>query len=130
MPTKPTAPPSQDHPPTDFLPIPDVAARLGLSVRQTYRHIQAGEIPVVRMGRTVRVPASAFESWLGGRGHGEIMETVAQFLADFADSEAGTRLREHLARVEEHQAAQAGRFDQYVKGVTAAEARAFARRGY
>jgi excisionase family DNA binding protein len=42
----------------------EVAARLGLSRSKVYRMIECGELPSLRIGRSVRVPCKAFEDWL------------------------------------------------------------------
>jgi excisionase family DNA binding protein len=43
----------------DPLPIPEAARKLGVSVSTLRRRISAGEVPVVRLGRTVRVDMAA-----------------------------------------------------------------------
>lgn len=41
------------------LPVPDAAAELGVSERTLRRQIKAGEVPVIRIGRAVRVDMAA-----------------------------------------------------------------------
>ena len=45
----------------------EVAERLRLSRSKTYAAIQSGEIPSVRIGRSVRVPRAALERWVESR---------------------------------------------------------------
>lgn len=47
-----------------LLRIPEVAAELRLARSSVYQLIQSGELPVVRIGRAVRVPRSALENWI------------------------------------------------------------------
>jgi excisionase family DNA binding protein len=42
----------------------EVAERLRLSRSATYQLIASGQLPVLRIGRAVRVPASALEAWI------------------------------------------------------------------
>jgi excisionase family DNA binding protein len=42
----------------------EVAQTLGLSRSFTYQLIASGEIPSLRLGRAVRVPAEALRSWI------------------------------------------------------------------
>jgi excisionase family DNA binding protein len=45
---------------------PDAAEILGLSRNVVYDSVKRGELPVIRMGRTVRVPVPVLEKMLGG----------------------------------------------------------------
>lgn len=54
-----------------LLRIPEVAAELRLARSSVYQLIQTGELPVVRIGRAVRVPRSALESWVERRLNGQ-----------------------------------------------------------
>ena len=47
-----------------FYRIPEVAEMLTISRSALYVMIQAGDIPVVRFGRSVRISASALHAWL------------------------------------------------------------------
>lgn len=49
---------------TELLRVSEVAARLGLRRSRTYQLVDQGLIPAVRIGRSIRVPARAFEKWL------------------------------------------------------------------
>lgn len=52
---------------TTLLTVPQVAARLGISTRKTWRLISQGLIPVVRVGaRGTRVPDWAVEAYIAG----------------------------------------------------------------
>jgi excisionase family DNA binding protein len=42
----------------------DVAKLLGLGRSKVFAMLAAGELPVVRMGRSVRVPHAALERWV------------------------------------------------------------------
>lgn len=46
-----------------LLTIPEAAERLGLGRSKFYELIQAGEVPAVRIGRAVRVPAERLREW-------------------------------------------------------------------
>jgi excisionase family DNA binding protein len=48
----------------EYLKPQQVAARLQISSRMVYKLIEAGTIPVIRIGRVVRVPADALDRWL------------------------------------------------------------------
>ena len=45
----------------------EVASALGLGRSKTYQMLASGEIPVVRIGRSVRVPAEALKIWVKQR---------------------------------------------------------------
>jgi excisionase family DNA binding protein len=47
-----------------LLRIPEAAARLGLGRSTIYELIQAGDLPAVKIGRAVRVPASRLAAWV------------------------------------------------------------------
>ena len=47
--------------------VPDVVESLGLSRSEVYALIQRGEMPAVRIGRSVRVPAAALARWVEER---------------------------------------------------------------
>jgi excisionase family DNA binding protein len=42
----------------------DVAAALGVSRATAYELIASGKLPIVRIGRAVRVPRLALEEWI------------------------------------------------------------------
>ena len=50
-----------------LLRIPEVAAELRLGRSSVYQLIQAGELPVVRIGRAVRVSRADLEAWVDER---------------------------------------------------------------
>jgi excisionase family DNA binding protein len=47
-----------------LLTIPDCCARLNLGRSKIYQLINQGSLPVVRIGRAVRVDAKALEEWV------------------------------------------------------------------
>jgi excisionase family DNA binding protein len=49
------------------LTIPEVAKRLGISRTLAYEAARRGELPVIRIGKRVLVPAGALERLLEGR---------------------------------------------------------------
>jgi excisionase family DNA binding protein len=67
-PSKDPKPPSPGRDPLpslgDFLTVRAVADRLSVSTRAVYDWIRAGQIPVVRMGRTLRIPSAALKDWV------------------------------------------------------------------
>jgi excisionase family DNA binding protein len=54
-----------------LLRIDAAAERLAVSRATLYRMLQRGEIPTVRIGTAVRIPASALERWLAGQIAGQ-----------------------------------------------------------
>lgn len=58
-----------------LLTVPEAAELLRLSRNGTYELIARGEIPSIRLGRSIRVPRSALDAWLlsaAGRVSGEL----------------------------------------------------------
>lgn len=53
-----------------LLTMKDVAQRLGISLQRTYEMGRLGLLPVVRLGRQIRVEEGRLASWVesGGRG--------------------------------------------------------------
>ncbi len=47
-----------------LLRIPEVAKALGLGRTKIYELIDAGELPVIRVGRAVRVSVTAVQKWV------------------------------------------------------------------
>ncbi len=47
-----------------LLRVEEVAEALGIGRSKAYELITAGELPVVRLGRCVRVPAAAVRGWM------------------------------------------------------------------
>jgi excisionase family DNA binding protein len=54
-----------------LLRVEEVAEMLSLGRSKTYELIASGAIPVVRLGRCVRVPAPALRRWLETQYHSE-----------------------------------------------------------
>jgi excisionase family DNA binding protein len=47
-----------------LLKVPEAAELVGLGRSKLYELMQAGEIPVIRIGRGVRIPASGLREWV------------------------------------------------------------------
>lgn len=47
-----------------LLKAPEVAKLLGLGRSKVFAMVAAGELPVVRIGRSVRIPRQALERWI------------------------------------------------------------------
>jgi excisionase family DNA binding protein len=47
-----------------FVRASEIADELGLSPRRVYQLIREKQIPAVRMGRSIRIPRDAWDSWL------------------------------------------------------------------
>ena len=45
----------------------EVAESLGIARSKTYELMASGDLPTVRIGRSVRVPATALEEWIEAR---------------------------------------------------------------
>jgi len=50
--------------------VSEAARRLSLGRATAYRLVQTGELPSVRIGRAVRVPAQALDTWVATRTSG------------------------------------------------------------
>lgn len=61
---------AQDEQSRILLTVSEAARRLALGRATTYRLVQLGELPCVRIGRAVRVPAQALELWIATRTTG------------------------------------------------------------
>lgn len=57
-----------------LLTVPEAARRLALGRATAYRLVQTGDLPSVRIGRTVRVPAAALDTWVRARTTGGILD--------------------------------------------------------
>jgi excisionase family DNA binding protein len=57
---------SQNEAPTQrlLLRVPEVAKALGLGRTKVYELIAAGELPMIRLGRAVRVSVAALQKWV------------------------------------------------------------------
>jgi excisionase family DNA binding protein len=53
-----------------LLRITDVATTLGLGRTKVFALVKAGELPVVRVGRSIRVPREALREWIWQRIEG------------------------------------------------------------
>lgn len=51
----------------EWLKVPEVAAVLRIARSRAYELVAEGEIPSVRIGRSVRVSRRELEQWLDGR---------------------------------------------------------------
>ncbi len=50
-----------------LLRVPEAAERLGIGRTKMYEMIATGELPIIRIGRAVRVSASALQKWVEQR---------------------------------------------------------------
>jgi excisionase family DNA binding protein len=50
-----------------LLTVRDVEAQLQLGRTRTYELLRGGEIPVMRLGRALRVPRDALRNWIAGQ---------------------------------------------------------------
>ena len=50
-----------------YLRVRDVAKELGISRSRAYALVRAHRIPAIREGRSLRIPAAAFERWMEAR---------------------------------------------------------------
>ena len=55
-----------------LLRIPEAAKALGLGRTKIYELITAGELPVIRVGRAVRVSVSALQKWVEKQDHQQL----------------------------------------------------------
>ncbi len=53
-----------------LLRVTDVALVLGIGRTKVFALLAAGELPVVRLGRSVRIPREALERWVRERTEG------------------------------------------------------------
>jgi excisionase family DNA binding protein len=58
------------EPPAPLLTVKDVASLLKVSVRTLRRHIAAEALPVVRIGRSIRVKPEAVQAFVTEQGRG------------------------------------------------------------
>jgi excisionase family DNA binding protein len=56
-----------DEQPHEYLKVPEVAAVLRIARSRVYELVGEGEIPSVRIGRSVRVSRKELERWLEGQ---------------------------------------------------------------
>ncbi|WP_373048423.1 helix-turn-helix domain-containing protein [Vulgatibacter sp.] len=50
-----------------LLRVEEAAKRLGFGRSKVYEMAASGELPVVRFGRSVRIPAAELERWVAGK---------------------------------------------------------------
>jgi len=50
-----------------LLTIPDAVAMTGYSRSFLYEHIGKGDLPVVRIGRTIRIRTDQLRAWIAGQ---------------------------------------------------------------
>jgi len=55
---------------TELLTVKDVQARLKLGRTSVYSRIRRGELPSVRLGTAVRIPAEAHAAWIAAHTAG------------------------------------------------------------
>ena len=63
-----------DHPHPLLLRAEEVQQALGLGRSKIYEMMATGELPVVRIGRSVRVPAEALRHWVARQAANEASE--------------------------------------------------------
>ena len=76
---------------TRYLSATEAAERLGISLRTVRRRIADGSLPSVRIGGTVRIPASALEPPLPTAGPGAAREATALYASERDSREAYIR---------------------------------------
>lgn len=57
----------KDIPTDTFMTVPEIARALRVSRMTVYRLVEAGTLPSVRVGRSIRVPRSAYDAYLQSR---------------------------------------------------------------
>lgn len=53
-----------------LMTVPEAAKLLRIGRNHAYELVATGEIPAIRLGRTIRVPRHALEQWLEARAWG------------------------------------------------------------
>lgn len=66
-PYRPQLPPRAQNPARLLLDSREVATLLGLGRTKVFELMAAGELPVIRIGRSVRVPREALVTWIARR---------------------------------------------------------------
>lgn len=93
-----------------LLTVREVAERLRLHPITVRRHIKAGRIRAVRIGRAVRVPEAELRKFGGGSGQPRIIgEEVATYRAKSPEKLAFERRRREMTPEQWEQAREAGR---------------------
>ena len=57
---------------TLLVKIPEAARALSLGRSMLYRLVGSGEIPIVRIGGAVRIPADGLRAWVAAQNSGEV----------------------------------------------------------
>jgi excisionase family DNA binding protein len=66
---------SQEKVMAEVMSARELAALLGLTENTVYKKVRRGEIPAVRIGRSIRFPRKQMEDWLQSQTRAEIKPT-------------------------------------------------------
>jgi excisionase family DNA binding protein len=66
----------------------EVAALLGISRSSCYRLLAAGQLPVCRVGRSIRTPSDELDTWITAHTEGSLIQET--------DEEGNLRIRRHI----------------------------------
>jgi len=58
----------------ELLKVRDIAERMCISPNRVYQLMSSGELPSVRVGGAIRIPADAWEQWLGKKSREAMSE--------------------------------------------------------
>lgn len=61
---RPAPVPTSDH---RLMSVPEAAYQLGIGITRTWQLVWSGELPTVRIGRSVRVDPLALRAWIESR---------------------------------------------------------------
>lgn len=59
----------------EYLKVPEVAAVLRIARSRAYELVADGEIPSVRIGRSIRVNRKELDNWLEGQRYADLAES-------------------------------------------------------
>ena len=93
------------HPDSQLLTIPQVSERLALSVSRVYELARQGKLPVVRVGKYVRVHAVELAKWVGDAQDLAVDKRLSfKDTPDYANDRLGTTTvsRENGSHLERH----------------------------